>query len=342
MKTNKILSLVFLLLTLVIVSCSKEEPTGPKDNDGQLTISEVGSFLYDSLTAYFEDVFVQNNYAYVSDNFTNVAMDFWGLRIIDISDPKNPVEKSVFYKSFVGKCFVNGNYAYLATSGSGLIIVDISNPASPTQVGQNFSTATVIRNVVVINDYAFAACADKDFCIFNVTNKSAPTLTSQLNLPGEQSDAVYVNENFAYVVDQDSGLFVVDISNVSSPQVKGRFKEKNYWDYSEFDDVIVSGNYAFVSSIQNLHIIDITDKTKPVQIKRQDIPAAGRKLFLKSDLLFLAANTDGVVVFNISDPANPKKVGSFVTPDLAFSVFVNDNKIFVADYNAGLRILQYQ
>lgn len=340
MKFNNKFLAVLTFISLVIISCSEEDPNNPND-DNQLSISEIGSFTYSNLTPYFEDVFVQNNFAYVADNFTNVALDQWGLRIIDISDPKNPTEKSVFYKSFVQKCYVDGNYAYLATSGSGLIILDISNPAVPLQVGQDFSFAPVISNAVVINNYSYAACKDKDFCIFNVSNKSAPFVQSYLDLSGNKSDAVYVEGNFAYVLDQDSGLFVIDVSNISSPQLKGRFKEENYWDYSEFDDVVVSGNYCFIASIQNLHIVDITDKTKPVQIKRHELPAAGRKLFLKGDLLFVAANTDGILVYNISDPANPKQVGSSATPDLAFSVFVNNDKIFVADYNSGLRILQY-
>lgn len=331
-----------VLAALLLTNCSEEEPTTPGNNNGQLTISEVGYFLYDSLTAYFEDVFVQNNYAYVSDNFSNVAMDFWGLRIIDISDPKNPVERSVFYKSFVEKCFVEGNFAYLATNGSGLIITDISNPSSPFLVGQDFTVTPTIRSVVVKNDYLYAACWDKDFCIFSTSTKSAPYVLSQLSLPGERSDAVYVDGNFAYVVDQDSGLFVIDVSNASSPQLKGRFKEDNYWDYSEFDDVVTSGDYAFVCSVQNLHIINISDKTKPVQIKRLELPAAGRDLFLQNNLLFVAANTDGIIAFNVSDPTNLVGVGSFVTPDLALASFVAGNKIYVADYNSGLRVLQYQ
>jgi hypothetical protein len=340
MKMKLVIVLVFAVL--LITNCSEEEPTNPGNNNGLLNISEIGYFLYDSLTAYFEDVFIQNNYAYVSDNFTNVAMDFWGLRIIDVSDPKNPVEKGVFYKSFVEKCFVEGSFAYLATNGSGLIIVDVSNPSSPFQVGQDFSVTPIIRSVMVKNDYVYAACYDKDFCIFSTSTKSAPYVLSQLFLPGEKSDAVYTDGNFAYVIDQDSGLFVIDVSNASSPQLRGRFNEENYWDYSEFDDVVVSGNYAFVSSIQNLHIIDISDKTKPVQINRWELPAAGRDLFLQNNLLFVAANTDGIIVFNISDPANISLVGSFVTPDLAFASFAAGDKIFVADYNSGLRVLQYQ
>ncbi len=60
--------------------------------------------------------------------------------------------------------------------------------------------------------------------------------------------------------------------------------------------------------------------------------AAGRKLFLQNNLLFLAAITVGILIFNISDHANPKQVVSFVTPGLSFSVFVQNDKIFVADY----------
>uniref|UniRef100_A0A7V6CMS6 LVIVD repeat protein n=1 Tax=candidate division WOR-3 bacterium TaxID=2052148 RepID=A0A7V6CMS6_UNCW3 len=98
-----------------------------------------------------QDVAVSGNYAYVAD---------WeaGLRIIDISNPRSPVE--VGYYDTPGAAYgvaVSGNYAYVADAGAGLRIIDISNPRSPNEVGY-YDTPEWALGVAVSN-YAYVADA---------------------------------------------------------------------------------------------------------------------------------------------------------------------------------------
>ena len=68
------------------------------------------------------------------------------------------------------------------------------------------------------------------------------------------------------------------------------------------------------------------------------------------DLLYLSWYSDGLRVVDISEPASPREVASFVPPSqriqgetvppLIWGVHVEDNLIFLSDMSAGLYILE--
>ncbi|MFQ5739992.1 MAG: LVIVD repeat-containing protein [Acidobacteriota bacterium] len=87
-------------------------------------------------------------YAYVGD-------DFAGLRIIDISDPTNPVEAG-FYNTpgIVSDVAVSGGVAYVCDGFFGLRVIDVSNPASPSEIGL-LPTSEQALTVTISEDTAY-------------------------------------------------------------------------------------------------------------------------------------------------------------------------------------------
>ncbi|MGC7879658.1 fibronectin type III domain-containing protein [Desulforudis sp. 1031] len=86
------------------------------------------------------DIDVAGNYAYLA-NGSN------GLRVIDISDPTNPVSLDVVLKTndlAVGVA-VSGSYAFIADNNKGLTVVDVSVPASPSVVASYDTDGTALK-----------------------------------------------------------------------------------------------------------------------------------------------------------------------------------------------------
>jgi hypothetical protein len=54
---------------------------------------------------------------------------------------------------------------------------------------------------------------------------------------------------------------------------------------------------------------------------------------------YVAVGDAGLLVIDVSDPANPRRVGGYDTPGNALGVAVSGNYAYVADYNAGLQVL---
>ena len=95
-------------------------------------------------------VYVSGGYAYVAD---------WnaGLRVIDVSDPENPVEIGYYdTPGYAHGVYISGSYAYVADGDWGLRVIDVSNPSNPEEVGY-YDTPGWAYGVYVSGDYAYVA-----------------------------------------------------------------------------------------------------------------------------------------------------------------------------------------
>jgi hypothetical protein len=56
---------------------------------------------------------------------------------------------------------------------------------------------------------------------------------------------------------------------------------------------------------------------------------------VEGDLAYVAAHWDGLVIFDVSRPDSPQRLGSFPTPGLPSRVAVGDEYVFVANTLSG-------
>jgi hypothetical protein len=79
------------------------------------------------------------------------------LRILDITDPTNPVEIGYWdAPCWAQNVVVAGNYVYVADSEEGLRVIDVSYPALPVEVGY-YNTPGSASGVAVAESYAYVA-----------------------------------------------------------------------------------------------------------------------------------------------------------------------------------------
>jgi hypothetical protein len=64
-----------------------------------------------------------------------------------------------------------------------------------------------------------------------------------------------------------------------------------------------------------------------------------RAVAVQGDYAYVAADTGGLIIIDIRDPANPQRVGGFDTSGWAYGVAVAGNYAYVADYDAGLEVI---
>lgn len=96
-----------------------------------------------------QDVFVQDNYAYVCAGGT--------LTILDVSAPSNPIKVGyVALPDFAYSVYVQDSLAYVADVSSGLRIIDVSVPSSPVEVGF-YDTPDQAYGVYVQDSLAYVA-----------------------------------------------------------------------------------------------------------------------------------------------------------------------------------------
>jgi len=102
-------------------------------------------------------------------------------------------------------------------------------------------------------------------------------------------------------------------------------------------EVDVSGDYVYVLRDIGFHVIDVSDTAIPIDLGLFPVSSHIYGSHLVDDYLFLACNTAGVKVFDISVPTTPVLIGS-ITVDEAYDIFVVDDYAYVANGTDGLRI----
>jgi hypothetical protein len=185
-----------------------------------------------------------------------------GLRIVNVSDPSNPVE--------IGFCStpnialgvaVSGSYAYVAAHSAGLRVIDVSDPSNPVEVGHCDTPGNAL-NVVVSGTYAYVANSVQGVRVVSISDPSNPTEVGYIDTPGNVYD-VAVFGSYAYVADFFYGMRVVDVTNPANPVEVG-FAGSGF---TEIRGVEVSGSYAYIAGgLAGLHIMDVTTPSNPVEV----------------------------------------------------------------------------
>jgi len=201
---------------------------------------------------------------------------------------------------------VSDHYAYLANGGSGLRVCDISNPTNPVSAGQAASSGYP-RSVAVVGKYAYLGI-DGGFDIFDVSNPGSPIKTGSAYFSGS-ANTIIARSNFAYVL---NGVY--DVSNPSNPTKVGPNPG-----FGGFNSVSW-GNYIYgtaANSSPTLWISDLTVPASPTNIYSSGfgylwgVAVSGRYLYAASQSFTLAGQVrQGVLAFDISDPAHPVYISS--------------------------------
>jgi hypothetical protein len=323
---------------------------------------EVGSC---STPGYAVDVYASDTLAYIAD------VD-GGLRVINVSNPANPYEVGSYCDSIAWfeNLDISGSYVYVADISRGLLILDISNPSNPILEGSCY--VEEIMDVCVSDTYAYVTCCWY-LCVVDISNPSNPVQIGSLWIEGD-NPGITVSDTIAFVADGFIGLRVIDVSNPPYP-----YPEATYELPSGAYNVFVLGSYAFLSGSPGLRIIDISELTLPREVAHWDscyicdvhvignygYAAAGIEGFFVMDLwnpefpikvgscpttnsrgvfaifpyVFVADESSGLRIADVSDPINPYYIGHYDTPGNAQDVYVLDTIAYVADGIQGLRII---
>jgi len=114
------------------------------------------------------------------------------------------------------------------------------------------------------------------------------------------------------LIGNGEALQVLDISSPDSLSVVG---ELNL--YGSPQDITVSGKFAYIVTQSSFLVVDISDPANLSEVASEYMGGSSlRSLSLSSDYAYLAANDRGLLIYDISDPRNPVKLGQHNEFDL--------------------------
>jgi hypothetical protein len=171
--------------------------------------------------------------------------------------------------------------------------------------------------------------------ILDVTQPANPRSLGQY--PGK---ALAVSGDHLFTIANEvEGLQVLDVSNPATPVLVGSFRDGNGL---ESGGLSVSGAYAYwAEPIVGLHVLDISDPASPRQVglypiatRASDIVVSGKFAYVANEGVWEGTTNlveSGLLVIDISDPANLRLSGSYEARGSCFRVAAAAGYAFVTE-----------
>ena len=304
-----------------------------------------------------DKVYVYGDYAYVTVNSKEEFATSM-LQVIDIRDPALPeLAASIIAPGSIE--YVSGDYAYLS---SGLLtVVDISDPTSP-EIVSSYDLPEKAYGVQVSGSYAYVTYVIPECCgyfggagllVIDISDPTAPVTVGSYDTPGNAFD-VYVSGNYAYVAAGQAGLQIIDISDPASPTFAGSVATfgstyQNIYVTGSADDitgsvysVYVADGYAYLVGEPGFLVVDVRDPTSPALVASYDTRGVIRYSYSERAYTYLSefnvyvaddyayvSDMEGLLLFDISNPANPAFTGTAQTSGKALSLHVSGDYAYV-------------
>jgi len=291
----------------------------------------------------------------VSDQYVFLANDQDGFQIIDVSDPANPhrVGGCTVYEAdarmpLVQDLAILGNYAFVAggywdnqpfVNRDSLVVINVSNPTNPTRVS-GFDSSNAGTDVALLGGYAYLAVQDGGFEVIDVSDPANLRRVGVLKTNLAWVLGVVVSGDYAYLADgrnEDgaSGFHIVNINNPSNPRLIATLQTDG-----RARNVALSGNHAYVGIDSGMQLIDVSVATNPRPVASYDTGGFyANDLVVTNGLAYVVDENTGLHFVNITNPANPTRVGGIDGTESVYSIALSGHYAYVANWNSGLTVL---
>jgi hypothetical protein len=203
-------------------------------------------------------------------------------------------------------------------------------PFELTQVG-SYDWDYDIDAVAVEGNYAFVTAhgANNRFRVLDMSDPTLPIFVGSCDLAGI-SLALEISGDYAYVADYSNGLQIIDITNPSVPTPVSLCDSTFLW--TETRDIAVAGDCAYLlEKYYGVYAIDISDPSNPTFIDLYEPPLGYvYSVEIAGDHAYISTTT-GLLVLDISDPANLTPVGEQSVSSVGLDVAVAGDYALVAN-----------
>ncbi|HDN74310.1 MAG TPA: DUF2341 domain-containing protein [Archaeoglobus sp.] len=232
---------------------------------------------------------------------------------------------------------IDGNYLYaVSSSARKFVIYNISDPTNPSLESITDLTYNGI-DIRKKDNYVFISCEVGVF-VYNVSNVSSPSLVTTVDL-GVRTHGMYLAGDYLYTCQHRADSFtIIDVSNPEAPVVRGKLNGTLYFNGAH--DVVVDGNYAFVTNYQataenySLTVVNVSDPDNPVVVNGTAMGHQFSHLYKVGNYLYVGSHDPdtGLFVFDVSDPTSPVLVNEFLSGvnSIGYWIDLYDNYTIVA------------
>lgn len=314
------------------------------------------------------DIVIDGAFAFIADGIA-------GIRILDISNPVQPVfVKDVPLDGSASTVYRSGKKIYVVFEKKYFSLTDVKNPKKPklTYI-EPFSASYGYTSIVLSNKKAYFNGGGAH--IYDIANLVSPV---HINKGwAAEIDSIQVQGNYLYSTIGEIGLLVFDITNPAKPMkisqtpfpagiprnvsVDGAWAAgisnspysitvfnisdpkkpvpgQSYVYKTYPQAVTVSNSYAYVArGGDGVDIIKINADGSLKLVKNIPVKGNAQRVAIVGKRAFIVR--DGADIYDISDPSKPKFLTHVNNKGEAYYLAVSNGWIYIADGGAGVTIV---
>ncbi|MES2646862.1 MAG: hypothetical protein V4717_08320 [Bacteroidota bacterium] len=243
-----------------------------------------------------------------------------------------------------GKLYVLGNYIFLSEQGKGIHIINNSNPANP--LNEAYINIPGCEDMAATGNTLYADCYT-DLMVIDISNPKQVTLKQ--HVPN-----LFPDRQFVLGFKTDSGRviseWITKDTTVREKMELGRlFNNMVFMDATGAFNFLsgaapgtkaaggkggsmarfaIQSDHLYTVTTSRLNVLSINTPQKPQWKKTVELGWGIETIYPFKDKLFIGSNT-GMLIYNVADPANPQKAGSFGHAQVCDPVIAEDNFAYV-------------
>lgn len=260
------------------------------------------------------------------------VLQYNNIRVVDISNPDSLYLISEF-ETFGDKRAIafNDEFIYIADSYYGLVIIDVSDIYNPVYVYQ-ISTPGATEYLVAEDDLVYLS--NHGLRIIDVSNPSDLRITGEFETIWG-TDKIFKKDNLIFLIDGNiSALRVLSVEFANNPIEISQIKPN----VNLIISIAAYENYIYLAKGDSLDVWDITSPYFPVYVTTLALEGYCHELLVKDCLLISCQDPGGVMIYNLSDPANPNLISSVDTQPVVIQLAEQDHYIIGGTPN-GFKII---
>jgi len=250
-----------------------------------------------------------------SGNLVYALIDFFGLRVLDVSNASNPTLRGALQLKggVVASAFLDPKTLLTVNMVAGMQVLDVSDPAKPALLTSHF-TDGYAQDVFPSRPLAYVTDDPTGLYVLDLSKPGSPAQVSVTELD---------------VPPPPGGIGLVDF-----PQIRVALVDRPGAQPARVAAVLdrTSGHLLFY---------DISNPGAPAKLSLFKAPPRAETLKVQGPRVYVAAGAEGLHVIDVSDPRKPVSAGVFKTAQPARDVTVSEPLVFVATGAGGVVILRY-
>jgi hypothetical protein len=276
----------------------------------------------------------------VKEPYVYVAGEFFGIKIIDVSDPQSPVlidTVRVGGRSLtISSIEISGELLVANLTGS-LSLYNLQNPVAPELVCDNIPD--LWGHLYTIRDALIYVVNPGEFGIVDVSDPGMPEIKGKIPFT-TYPEHLAVIDSFAVVADRNNQLVVINVADPKNPVVAATVPQKDRAGMLNVDDnklYVLPGSMVTIYNAHALPELETADDQFPSQAFTGSV--FGEKFFA------MGIGFDGDYKMSVYEKHPSHGWNSVASLTIPFYVYAFENsqsRLYISGFYEGFQILQYQ